>query len=85
VSDGPVVPIRGEMVVAHERRHVVEAGAVGLVVGWLLGRRHHPLVWAAVLGAVFAAGALSWWSDSESVTCGAESVYVLKERPSQGL
>jgi len=28
---------------------VVEAGAAGAVFGWLLGRHHHPLVWAGLL------------------------------------
>lgn len=52
MSDHSVIPIHGELVDFHECRHVVEAGVVGLALGWLLGRRPHPLVWAALLGTV---------------------------------
>jgi hypothetical protein len=30
-------------------RQALEAGGAGLVIGWLIGRHHHPLVWAGLL------------------------------------
>ena len=44
---------------------VVEAGAAGAVFGWLVGRRHHPLVLAGLLAFVLALVALVvilWWA-----------------------
>ena len=44
---------------------VVEAGAAGAVFGWLLGRRHHPLVLAGLFALVLGLVALVvmlWWA-----------------------
>lgn len=58
MSDHSVIPVRGELVGANQRQHLVGAGAVGVVLGWLLGRRHQPLVWTALVGTLFAVAAL---------------------------
>jgi hypothetical protein len=48
---------------ATERRRLIKAGAVGAFMGWLAGRRHHPLFWAAlVVSVLFVVGfVLSIW------------------------
>lgn len=57
---------RGPVLQPTERRYrhyLLEAGALGAVLGFLLGRRHHPLVWAAILGTtvvLVATVALLW-------------------------
>lgn len=33
-----------------DRHCLLEAGAAGAAVGYLFGRRHHPLVWVVILG-----------------------------------
>jgi hypothetical protein len=51
MSDRTIVPFP----LTPERRRVVEAGAVGVALGRLLGRRHHPVVWAGLAAGLLAA------------------------------